>query len=327
MKILDKFIKILYTNIEATLLSEVFMKTKKTKHKMLTVMIVPHSTSRPITLDVSKDFIATIFFIFVGIFAWTGLIIHKQLDYWAMKTENRILAKETEYFAKEMLQARQMADNLREMDRELRKMLGLKSKKAIIQSGGPTISELERITKYLSEKKLSITPQEFKQHVSALTSETQDLKKSFDESSNFIKNEKSRWSSTPCQWPCYGRITGGFGPRIHPIMGYKEIHLAIDIAADRGTPIKAPADGKVILADWQPGYGKLIVIEHGWGFMTRYGHCSKILVKRDQKIKRGQVIALVGSTGYATAPHLHYEIWKNGRAQNPKKYLTEAILK
>ncbi len=110
-------------------------------------------------------------------------------------------------------------------------------------------------------------------------------------------------------------------------MGYKEIHLAIDIAAKRGDPIKATSDGEVILAAWQPGYGKLIVLEHGWGFMTRYGHCSKILVKQGQKVKRGQTIGLVGSTGYATAPHLHYEIWKNGCAQNPKRYLTEAILK
>lgn len=303
------------------------MKMKKRKHKMLTVMIVPHSTSKPTTLNISKEFLVTMFFIFVGVFVWAGLIIHKQVDYWAMKAENRILAKETEYFAKEMLQTRQMADNLREMDRELKKMLGLKSKKAVIQSGGPTVGELERITKYLAEKKLSITPQEFKQHLSALTAETLTLKKSFDESSDFIKSEKSRWSATPCQWPVDGRITCGFGPRIHPIMKYKEIHLAIDIAAERGVPIKAPSDGEVILADWQPGYGKLIVLEHQWGFMTRYGHCSKILVKQGQKVKRGQTIGLIGSTGYATAPHLHYEIWKNGLAQNPKRYLSEAILK
>ncbi|PIU83916.1 MAG: hypothetical protein COS68_01500 [Elusimicrobia bacterium CG06_land_8_20_14_3_00_38_11] len=303
------------------------MKMKKTKNRMFTVMIVPHSTSRPITLDVSKEFITSLFFIFVGVFAWAGLIIHKQIDYWALKTENRMLAKESEYFAKEMLQVRQMADNLREMDRETRKIIGLKSKKAVIQSGGPTVGELERITKYLTEKKLSITPQEFKQHVFALTSETQELKKSFTESSNFIKNEKVRWNATPCVWPVYGRITCGFGPRIHPIKKYKEIHLAIDIAAERGDPIRAPADGEVILAAWQPGYGKLIVIEHNCGFMTRYGHCSKILVKQGQKVKRGQTIGLIGSTGCATGPHLHYEIWKNGRAQNPKRYLTEAILK
>ncbi|MEW6556249.1 MAG: M23 family metallopeptidase [Elusimicrobiota bacterium] len=303
------------------------MKMKKPKHKMLTVMIVPHSTSKPITLDISKEFIVTIFLIFVGFIGWAGLIIHKQIDYWAMKTENKILAKETEYFAKEMLQARQMADNLREMDRELKKILKLKTKKAIIQSGGPTVTELERITMYLAEKKLAITPQEFNQHIAAFKSESQELEKSFNESVDFIKNEKVRWCATPCIWPVYGRITSGFGPRIHPVKKYREIHLAIDIAAERGTPIKAPADGKVILVDWQPGYGKLIVLNHNYGFMTRYGHCYKILVKQGQKVKRGQTIALVGSTGIATAPHLHYEVWKNGIAVNPKRYLTEAILR
>ncbi|MDD5687957.1 MAG: M23 family metallopeptidase [Elusimicrobia bacterium] len=300
---------------------------KKSKYKMLTIMIVPHSMAKTITMDVSKEFIASLIFILIGIVGWAGLIINKQIDYWAMKTENQTLSKETEYFAKEMLQARQMADNLREMDRELKKMLGLKNKKAIILSGGPTVSELKRITTYLSEKKLIITPQEFKQHLSALENETQSLNTDFKETTNFIKTEKSRWSATPSLMPCYGNITCGFGPRIHPIKKYKEIHLAIDIAADRGTPIKSSADGEVILADWQPGYGKLVVIEHGWGYMTRYGHCSKILVKRGQEVKKGQTIALIGSTGSATAPHLHYEIWKNGLATNPQRYLTEAALK
>jgi len=294
---------------------------------MLTFMIVPHSTRKPITLDLSKGFIFSLVIIFVGIIVWASLIIHKQIDYWSMISENKVLTKETEYFAKEMLKTRQMADDLREMDRELKKLIGLKNKKNIIQSGGPSVSELENITKYLTEKNLSITPQEFKEHFSALQNETKELKNSFYETSEFIKNEKSRWAATPSMFPCYGRISCPFGPRIHPIKGHKEIHLAIDIAADRGVPIKASAAGEVILASWQPGYGKLVVIEHNWGFMTRYGHCSSIIVEQGQKIKKGQIIAYVGSTGYATAPHLHYEVWKNSVAQNPQKYLTEAILK
>lgn len=303
------------------------MENKKKKHGMLTFMVIPHSTDKPLRLDISKNFIAAMFFIFAGIVAWSGLIIHKQIDYWAMKSENNILAKETEYFAQEMLQARQMADNLREMERELRKILQFKERKQIIRSGGPTISDLERITKYIEDKKLSVTPYEFKKHLSALENETEDLEVNFGKIKNYIKDKKALWLSTPCIYPVPGRITSDFGQRIHPIKKHKEIHLAVDIAASRGMPVKAPADGEVVLADWYYGYGKLIVLSHGHGYMTRYGHCLKLLVKAGQKVKRGQEIALVGSTGNATAPHLHYEVWKNGVAQNPKRYLTERILK
>ncbi|HAM38378.1 MAG TPA: hypothetical protein DCP53_03105 [Elusimicrobia bacterium] len=300
---------------------------KKEKSKMFTLMIVPHSTRRPISLDLSKGFVIALSIIFTGIVVWAGLIIHKQIDYWAMSSENKVLVKETEYFTQEIIKTRQMADNLKEIERELKKLLGLKDKKKIIQSGGPSVSDLENVTKYLQEKKLTITVSEFNKHFSALKTETNELKESFAETNKFIQSERSRWASTPSVVPCYGPISCPFGPRVHPIKGNREIHLAIDIEADRGTPIKTTANGEVILADWQPGYGKLVVIDHGWGFMTRYGHCSSIIVKRGQKVKKNQVIAYVGSTGYATAPHLHYEIWKNGIAQNPAKYLTEAILK
>lgn len=302
-------------------------KKKKKKHKMFTVMIVPHSTSKPIKLDISKAFILSLFLIFAGIVGWAGFIVHKQIDYWVMKSENKILARETEYFAQEMLHARQLADNLRGMERDLRKLLRLKKRKKIIRAGGPATADLERITKYLEDKKLSINPYEFKKHLSALENETEDLKISFGKIKRYIKDKKARWESTPCIRPVRGRITSGFGPRIHPIKKRREIHFAIDIGARRGTPIKATANGEVILAGWHYGYGKLIVIRHGHGYMTRYGHCSKLLVKAGQTVKRGQKIALVGATGCATASHLHYEVWKNGKVRNPKRYLTERILK
>ncbi|MFH1541212.1 MAG: M23 family metallopeptidase [Elusimicrobiota bacterium] len=303
------------------------MKIKKMGRKMMTIMIVSHSTSRPITLAVSKEFVASLAFIFLGVAVYAGVIFYKHIDYWTIKAENKILTKRVEYFAKEILQAKQMVDNLKEMDVEFRKLLGLKNKKAVVQSGGPSLSELERITKYLAEGEFSITPLEFKQHSLALTLEVQNLKKSFDEENLFIKNEKVRWLSTPNRWPCYGRITSGFGYRTHPIKGNNEMHPAIDISAKRGDPIKAPADGKIALAEWQPGYGKLIVINHGYGFTTRYGHCSKIFMKQGQEVKRHQIIGLIGSTGDATGPHLHYEIWKNNKVLNPRKYLTETVLR
>jgi murein DD-endopeptidase MepM/ murein hydrolase activator NlpD len=94
-----------------------------------------------------------------------------------------------------------------------------------------------------------------------------------------------------------------------------------------GAEIEAPAAGIVTKVDWVEGYGNMLTVDHGYGLVTRYAHCSKILVVRGQRVKRGQTIALVGSTGLSTGPHLHYEVWVNGKPVNPAKYvLPDAIV-
>jgi len=122
-------------------------------------------------------------------------------------------------------------------------------------------------------------------------------------------------------WPLRGRITSGFGYRRHPLWGGKSFHRGIDIAAPYGKSITAADGGEVILAGWWDGYGKAVVIDHGKSISTVYGHMSRIYVKNGQKIKKGQVVGLVGSTGYSTGPHLHFEVRKDGSPQNPLKWL------
>ena len=106
-----------------------------------------------------------------------------------------------------------------------------------------------------------------------------------------------------------------------PFTGYKQMHRGIDIANHTGTPIIATADGVVKATQSSAGMGKFVVINHGYGFQTRYGHLSQIKVKAGQHVKRGDVIALMGSTGYSTGPHLHYEVIRNGNFLNPAKYI------
>lgn len=122
-------------------------------------------------------------------------------------------------------------------------------------------------------------------------------------------------------WPVAGRVRSGFGWRIHPIFGYNRFHSGIDIPASSGTIIKSADGGEVIHAGYDGGYGYSIMVYHGGGFATWYAHCSRILVSVGQRVERGQVIGLVGSTGWSTGPHLHFEVRINGAAQNPMQYL------
>ncbi len=118
-------------------------------------------------------------------------------------------------------------------------------------------------------------------------------------------------------WPVNGPVVSGFGMRWHPILGGYRMHTGIDIAASYGAPIVASDDGTVIMADWYGGYGEAIVIAHGNGLSTLYAHCSSMLVSKGMNVQRGQLIGRVGATGYATGPHLHFEIRVDGVPVNP----------
>jgi murein DD-endopeptidase MepM/ murein hydrolase activator NlpD len=122
-------------------------------------------------------------------------------------------------------------------------------------------------------------------------------------------------------WPVVGAVTSGFGYRIHPIFHVRKMHTGIDIDADMGDAIKAAAGGTVVSADWRGGYGKCVVISHGGGIATLYGHMSVIGVSAGETVKRGEVIGKVGSTGYSTGPHLHFEVRVNGDPVDPLGYL------
>ena len=146
---------------------------------------------------------------------------------------------------------------------------------------------------------------------------------SFQELDNFFKNQKSLLSSTPSIWPIRGWVTSGFGFRKSPFTGLREKHEGWDIAARNGSPVRTTADGVVVVEGREYGYGNLVEIDHGYGLVTRYGHNSKHLVKVGDRVKRGQVVVLVGNTGRSTGPHLHYEVLLNGVPVNPKNYILE----
>jgi murein DD-endopeptidase MepM/ murein hydrolase activator NlpD len=130
-----------------------------------------------------------------------------------------------------------------------------------------------------------------------------------------------RANSAPNLWPVEGSVTGGFGERIDPFNGEGAFHSGIDIAAAYGQSVIAPADGVVVFADFLGGYGRAVVIDHGRGVSTRYGHLANFAVAAGQHIHRGDTVGYVGLSGRSTGPHLHYEVRINDVPVNPHKYL------
>jgi murein DD-endopeptidase MepM/ murein hydrolase activator NlpD len=136
------------------------------------------------------------------------------------------------------------------------------------------------------------------------------------------ENQKALVAATPYIWPLFDSwLSSSYGRRADPITGEAEDHTGLDLSADRGTPVHATADGTVESAAYNGGYGNSIVLEHGFGIETRFGHLSAYAVSVGQKVKRGQVIGYVGSSGRTTGPHLHYEILINGSPINPLRML------
>ncbi len=126
------------------------------------------------------------------------------------------------------------------------------------------------------------------------------------------------WASVPTLWPTRGFLTSRFGAGRG-----NRLHDGIDIAGRPGTPIVAPGDGMVTFTGYKGGYGNTLKLDHGYGIMTLHGHCSKIFVQEGDRVKRGEVIAAVGNTGYSTGPHLHYEVHIDGAPVNPMRYLAK----
>jgi hypothetical protein len=136
-------------------------------------------------------------------------------------------------------------------------------------------------------------------------------------------DQTARLSHTPSVWPVRGYFSSGFGNRADPFTGGKDFHPGIDISAPRGTKAVAPADGVVLAVGRRGAYGLAIIIDHGNGIITRYGHLEGFNVRAGQRVRRGDVIGLVGSTGRSNAPHLHYEVWLDDKLQNPIDYILE----
>ncbi len=162
-----------------------------------------------------------------------------------------------------------------------------------------------------------------KHNLPSLQQQVNDMDKNFQLLMDHYENLSLLLASTPSIWPVRGYLSGYFRYRKDPFTGRNSFHQGIDISTPLGKPVIAPADGIVISASRDKGYGNVIVIKHRFGYTTRYGHLSKFAVRRGQEVKRGDVIGYIGQSGKATGPHLHYEVRINNKAVNPLNYILE----
>jgi murein DD-endopeptidase MepM/ murein hydrolase activator NlpD len=296
---------------------------QKSQRNLVTFMVVPHSGGKSFSWQVSGKllvFLALVWLFSVGI---SSYILTQHIDYEMTKRNNIQLTEKNAFFIQELATAQTSVTQVAKMEEELRAMLKLKSRKALLEytgEGGPTAADQSRLTQILNNH-LTVTENQFDESVGVFQKFARMRLESYSEVKKYVVTQRSLMASRPTSWPVRGWITSRFGYRVSPFFEGSTFHQGMDIANEEGTSIKAPADGVVVYCGWHGSYGKLIVLDHGYSFSTRYGHLDRTLVNVGQRIKRGQVIAFLGDTGRSTAPHLHYEIRLNGVPVDPMQYL------
>jgi murein DD-endopeptidase MepM/ murein hydrolase activator NlpD len=244
--------------------------------------------------------------------------------------ENRLLADEIQRLRERMVGLRDTLNTIGQREQELRLLAGLSPTDAGVQQGGiggPKGSWSERDSLSASGQ-LGGQALAARMDVDALSRRANILVRSLTEAYDSLSRHQARFAATPSIMPTKGWLSSAFtAMREHPLLHLARPHEGIDVSAPMGAEIEAPAAGIVTDVKWEEGYGNMLTIDHGYGLVTRYAHCSKILVARGTRVKRGQKVALVGSTGLSTGPHLHYEVWVNGKPVDPVKYvLPDAIV-
>lgn len=215
--------------------------------------------------------------------------------------------------------------NMKEITEKILVVSGLKSPFALkeVGRGGGPIQNFNLSTPEVNVEKSQDLKNGMLERATDLNSKFKKLENTLKFVSNVIDQQKLRLSSTPSIWPTHGYITDGFGWRRHPFTGKRDYHHGVDIATQLGNKIIAPASGTILVAERRGYYGNLVIIDHGFGYTTWFGHLAAFNVKEGDRVKREQVIGFVGSTGRSLAPHLHYEVRVFGKPQNPINYIID----
>ena len=298
-------------------------------NRQTTLVIIPEDTSRVRQFKFSRAFIVFTTCLVALTFSAISIIVY---DYCNLKKalpsmhalEREVAGQRAQIqaFAKKIGTLKSDIIALHEFEKKIRVVANVErpdDQDAVFGIGGSMSEDLDASLP-LTEKHNSLLRQMHAQ-VEDLREASVVQKEAFEELHKYLESQKSLLASTPAIRPTTGWLSSAFGYRISPFTGLKEFHQGIDIATRMGTPIIAPANGTVTFVGTKGGLGKCMVIKHGYGMVTRYGHLKEYLVKRGTRVKRGDKIALVGNTGRSTAPHLHYEVHLNGIPVNPAKYI------
>lgn len=288
-----------------------------------TVVILPSPTSEPYRFSLSKKtckylagFTSVLVLVLAGFFVQYFLMLGQITELKDLRREAKTQKIQIQSFLTTIDDLKKQMNRLIELDQKLRVItdIGPRKEVGVMGQGGP-----EEVGLPASDGSKLMTSIQL--DLGDLQSKAIAQEKSFQELTEAVQSRQSLWASTPSIWPTTGWLTSGFGNRVSPFTGRVSMHNGVDIASRQDTPVISPAAGIVSYTGFDSGLGKLIKINHGYGIATYYGHLSKAAVKVGQKIKRGDVIAYVGSTGLSTGPHLHYEVYVNDVPVNPMRYI------
>ncbi|MCH8843728.1 MAG: peptidoglycan DD-metalloendopeptidase family protein [SAR324 cluster bacterium] len=300
--------------------------------RWFTIVIIPEKTARVLRLKVPKLLLAVggvalLILIVAGVYGIVRTIeLQEELSAYR-ETDNERLRQRIaiKQFSSEMDSLKGQIGRLRELDYKLRIITDLK-----VERPSPSVYGIGGSIE--SQDNLTLDSPELEQ-LDLLALLDEDLvrlremanyqEESFNNLVSFLSDEKDLIERTPHRRPTRGFISSNFGRRIDPFTGQQRNHEGVDIVTRRGTMVTAPADGIVTYSGIDPSLGEMVVIDHGYGVITRYGHNESVLVKEGQRVKRGDPIATVGSSGKSTGPHLHYEIRINDIAVNPLNYMID----
>jgi murein DD-endopeptidase MepM/ murein hydrolase activator NlpD len=299
-----------------------FSKDNLEESKAITVVFIPSHGRGMLQLRMPHWLLWTLILVFVGSLGSAWWILGQRVRFQAAVAQVTRLKQDNLKIAEELSRGREALAQVAKLDSQLRSMLAMKSKRKLLEQGvgGPTEADQARLSTLLNERAAKAAS-EIGTHVDLLSRQASVQERSFEEIRRYVDQQRSLLARTPSAWPVHGWISSSFGSRLSPFSGSESFHAGIDIAKDAGSPIRATADGRVIYAGWNGGYGKWVVIDHGNGIATVYGHNSELKVSPGQKVRRGTIIALMGSTGESTGPHCHYEVRIRGVAVNPMKYM------
>ncbi|MGA2515026.1 MAG: peptidoglycan DD-metalloendopeptidase family protein [Thermodesulfobacteriota bacterium] len=226
------------------------------------------------------------------------------------------------FFASKIEDLEKQLSRLKDFDKRIRIIANLEKGQEttlFMGMGGPSPSDVRE--KLKAEKDEMGLAQQMRSDIERLESEATSQEQSLSELERLLQSKKEMLAHTPSIWPVHGWVTSGFGFRTNPFTGLSQMHEGLDIANRTGTPVIAPADGIVSDTGRDSSHGNVVVISHGFGINSRFLHLSKIFVRAGQRVKRGDKIAEVGTTGISTGPHLHYEVRVNGIPVNPLRYI------
>ncbi|HMK50382.1 MAG TPA: M23 family metallopeptidase [Thermodesulfovibrionales bacterium] len=256
----------------------------------VTIMLVPHSKTEPFNVKVP----------FIGIFsalvlccfgiAYLFSIAVSAVEYYKMKND-------LSYYSRQFNELNGTISSLKKAEGDFKKLFSLGSKEKVLEHADTLDSG-------------SIDMEDLKKKI-------MQTKESVGEIKEYLHVHRDIYVSTPKGYPVHGNVSSPFGMREHPTTGRDDFHSGIDLSIPPGTPVRATADGIVTYSGWHGGSGNLVSLEHGHGFSTFYAHNRSTVVSVGQKVRRGDVLGYSGSTGNSTGPHVHYEIWQDGRALNP----------